>query len=115
MARRHGRHPSHVRIALLVLAGLAATVVVSTLHSAADPEDAEFRISVHYPTAEESQWLDRWAEKYRGKQPGSDFSVEPATGRGVGVPEPHLLRRQEWRRRPRRLRRPHRVQRQRPS
>jgi len=79
MARRHGRHPSLVRIALLLLAGLAAAVVVSTLHSAADPEDAEIRISVHYPTEEESQWLDRWAEKYRAKEPGSGFSVQPAT------------------------------------
>jgi len=80
MARRHGgRRPSLVRIALLLLAGLAAAVVVSTLHSAADPEDAEIRISVHYPTEEESRWLDRWAEKYRAKDAGSGFSVEPAT------------------------------------
>ena len=80
MARRHGgRRPSLVRIALLLLAGLAAAVVVSTLHSAADPEDAEIRISVHYPTEEESRWLDRWAEKYRAKEPGSGFSVQPAT------------------------------------
>lgn len=83
MARRL-RRPSPVPVTrLLLLAGLAAIAVAVAIAVAApaakDPEDGQIRISVQYPTEEESQWLDRWAEKYRSKEPGSGFSVQPAT------------------------------------
>ncbi|CAN6333674.1 unnamed protein product [Urochloa humidicola] len=78
MARLRLRQPS-----LLLLAGLAFVVAVAlAIASAAaggQEDEPDIRISVTHPTEEESQWLDRWAEKYRGKKPGSSFSVEPAT------------------------------------
>ncbi|CAN6333673.1 unnamed protein product [Urochloa humidicola] len=83
MARRRLRQPSRrVPTSLLLLVGLAFAVAVAfAIASAAgggQEDGADLRISVTYPTEEESQWLDRWAEKYRGK-PGSGFSIEPAT------------------------------------
>ncbi|CAL4907127.1 unnamed protein product [Urochloa decumbens] len=79
MARRRLHLPSRrVPISLLLLAGLAMAFAIAV--AAGSSEDGtELRISVTYPTEEESEWLDRWSEKYRAKKPGSGFSVEPAT------------------------------------
>ncbi|CAN6338149.1 unnamed protein product [Urochloa humidicola] len=83
MARRRLRQPSRrVPTSLLVLAGLTAAVAVAFAIAAAaggQQDGPDIRISVTYPTEEESEWLDRWSEKYRAKKPGSGFSVEPAT------------------------------------
>jgi hypothetical protein len=113
MARRLRRPASPLPITrLLVLAAVAVAVSIAfAAPGAKDPEDdAQIRIKVNYPSEEESQWLDRWAEKYRSKEPGSGFSVQPATDEESALPQPHLLRQQElW------LRGPHRVRPQRPS
>lgn len=82
MARRLRRPASPLPITrLLVLAAVAVAVSIAfAAPGAKDPEDdAQIRIKVNYPSEEESQWLDRWAEKYRSKEPGSGFSVQPAT------------------------------------
>ncbi|CAL4899770.1 unnamed protein product [Urochloa decumbens] len=83
MARRRLHQPSRrVPTSLLLLAGLTAAVAVAFAIAAAaggQENEPDIRISVTYPTEEESEWLDRWAEKYRAKKPGSGFSVEPAT------------------------------------
>ncbi|KAF8659633.1 hypothetical protein HU200_058390 [Digitaria exilis] len=73
---RRDRLP-HVPFSLLLLA--AGLLLAAVVAAAADAEDEKLRISVHYPTEEESAWLDRWAEKYSAREPGSGFSVQPAT------------------------------------
>lgn len=66
---------SSVPISLLLLASLAAAASAA----AADQEEGGIRIRVRYPTKEQSQWLDRWAEKHQAQGSGEGFRIRPAT------------------------------------
>ncbi|XP_048538614.1 uncharacterized protein LOC125517456 [Triticum urartu] len=66
---------SSVPISLLLLASLAAAASAA----AADQEEEGIRIRVRYPTKEQSQWLDRWAEKHQAQGSGEGFRIRPAT------------------------------------
>lgn len=74
MARLH--HLSLVPISLLLLLLLP---VLAAAAAAAAAEEPGIRISVHYPTEEESRWLDRWSEKYQAQGSATGFAVHPAT------------------------------------
>ncbi|TVU51693.1 hypothetical protein EJB05_03134 [Eragrostis curvula] len=87
--RRHHHRRSHLPVAV-ILVPAAGLLLLLLLAAVADDdrssEEGGFKISVRYPSAEDSEWLDRWAAKYKNAPPGSGgaaehggFSVTPAT------------------------------------